>query len=440
MLVSPDSIGVRAERAERQGIRKTKAKKERSPTVIACKRTPPTQLSSELCHLTVEKKPSPQVDEVFCDEEQASQVSITSGSIRAAITIKRSRSPTALCEDGLQAFEKEIWIDFFQYMLEKDKQTRPSLENMDLQPEIRWDMRTLLVDFLIQIHGHFGLRTETIHLAINLLDRYMSKAVVVKKHYQLVGMCCLWIAAKFEDGQEKVPRSHMLCHLSCYLYDSGAFVTMERHVLKTLGWDIGHPTADTFLQCYLTFSIGVSRLRQVARFLMEVTLYGACFLSFGSHTIATSCLFAARRILGIPRGLLSENDERVPCLRELENSLRYEIPLTIYNKYNVYGNMRASVQVRSWLESNPCLHFVDDLGATSHPQPIAVLSPVNFNIDRPFVLPGEGDHIAVRELIHGVEQSVREDRTLVPRPFSLPPIQISRSMISLKGESGRQPR
>jgi hypothetical protein len=267
----------------------------------------------------------------------------------------------------------------------------------------------------------------------------MSKAVVIKKHYQLVGMCCLWIASKYEDGQDKVPKAYMLSNLSCDLYDDAAFATMERHVLKTLNWDLGHPTPDTFLQCYLMFSMDVSRIRQIARFLMEVTLYGICFMSFDSHTIATSCLYAARRILGIPRGLLSENDKRLPCLRELDKSLRLNIPHTLFAKYNVHGNMRASLHVKNWLDSNPFSTISDEPGTMHHPQ-LSVLGPVNLNVDRPFVLPGEVDHLEARAMTPLVEYPIREEKPQqIPRPQSMSPIP-PRAMTPLKVESGRLPR
>jgi hypothetical protein len=451
MLVSQDFAGVRAERADRHGIRKSKNKKERSPTAAACKRTPPAQLASELCHLVVERKPGSPVTAVPGDNEQASipnrgtMTTIPSppALVAAPAAIVRGRSSLAsLCGDGLYNFEKDIRMDYFQYMLEMDSQTQPNVANMQQQPEVRWDMRTLLVDFLVQIHGHFYLKNETLHLAINLLDRYMSKAVVIKKHYQLVGMTCLWIASKYEDGQDKVPKAFNLCSLSCDLYDEAAFATMERHVLKTINWDIGHPTTETFLQCYLMFSMNVSRVRQVARLLIEVTLYDACFLPFNSHTIAISCLYAARRMLGIPRGLLSENDERLPCLRELEKSLRFDIPQTLFNKYNVHGNMRASLIVKNWLDSNPFTKITDDVGTMliRHPQ-FGVLSPVNFNVDRPIVLPGEVNHLETRDMIPFVEQPVCEEKpNLISRPHPLSPIPSPRAMTSVKVEPGRLPR
>jgi hypothetical protein len=48
-----------------------------------------------------------------------------------------------------------------------------------MQPELQWYMRPFLVDFLIEIHQQFRLRPEVLYLAMNIVDRYVSKRVVM---------------------------------------------------------------------------------------------------------------------------------------------------------------------------------------------------------------------------------------------------------------------
>lgn len=168
---------------------------------------------------------------------------------------------------------------------------------MDLQPDLTWDLRPLLVDFLIEIHNHFNLQPETLYLAMNMMDRYLSKRVVYKKHYQLVGMTSLWISSKYEDSKEKLPSVSQLCKLCSNTYDEAAFITMERHILKTLDYSLGHPTAEAFLKKDLEMAGQNDQvLKHVAQFLMELTIFQRCFLSFGSSTVAASALFLARSI------------------------------------------------------------------------------------------------------------------------------------------------
>ncbi|KAG0047015.1 hypothetical protein BGZ83_007847 [Gryganskiella cystojenkinii] len=247
--------------------------------------------------------------------------------------------------------ELEYKEEIFQYMKQMEKETMAVPEHMDLQPELTWDLRPLLVDFLIEIHTHFGLQPETLYLAMNMMDRYLSKRVVYKKHYQLVGMTSLWISSKYEDSKEKLPSVSQLCKLCSNTYDEAAFITMERHILKTLDYGLGHPTAEAFLKKDLELSGGQEdlRLRHVAQFLMELTMFTRCFLSFGSSTIAASALFLARSICGQPL-VIPEDPNAFDCIRYLDNSLT-NVSKTVHDKYARQRLSQASIIVKDWVDA-----------------------------------------------------------------------------------------
>ncbi|CCU98331.1 unnamed protein product [Malassezia sympodialis ATCC 42132] len=97
-------------------------------------------------------------------------------------TVRTARAPS-----NNILFEMEYQQENFEYMHEMEKQTMPNIELMNVQPELHWFMRPYLVDFLIEIHQSFRLRPETLYLTMNLVDRYVSKRIVYKRHYQLVG-------------------------------------------------------------------------------------------------------------------------------------------------------------------------------------------------------------------------------------------------------------
>ncbi|KAF9162211.1 hypothetical protein DFQ26_003750 [Actinomortierella ambigua] len=246
--------------------------------------------------------------------------------------------------------ELEYKDEIFQYMKQMERETMPVPEHMDLQPELTWDLRPLLVDFLIEIHNHFHLQPETLYLAMNMMDRYLSKRVVYKKHYQLVGMTSLWISSKYEDSKEKLPSVSQLCKLCSNTYDEAAFITMERHILKTLDYNLGHPTAEAFLKKDLEFSgTDDTGVRHVAQFLMELSLFQRCFLSFGSSTIASAALFLARNICR--KQIVIPTDTNVfSCIQYLDNSLT-NVSKTVHEKYARTRLSNASVVVKDWVDA-----------------------------------------------------------------------------------------
>ncbi|KEF63270.1 uncharacterized protein A1O9_01247 [Exophiala aquamarina CBS 119918] len=196
--------------------------------------------------------------------------------------------------------------DMLEHMLKMDLDTMPDVDSIDIQTEIQWFMRPYLLDFLVEAHSAFQLLPETLFLTINLLDRYCSKRVVYKRHYQLVGCAALLIAAKYGDKKEKVPTIKELKSMCCSLYDDDMFLQMEWHVLSTLGWAIGHPTVDSFMRLVVKDNVYDPETENLTLYILEIALYHREFVSKRSSTLALSALVLARHILGRPQARASE--------------------------------------------------------------------------------------------------------------------------------------
>ena len=167
-------------------------------------------------------------------------------------------------------------------------------------------MRPYLLDFLVEAHSAFQLLPETLFLTINLLDRYCSKRVVYKRHYQLVGCAALLIAAKYGDKKEKVPTIKELKSMCCSLYDDDMFLQMEWHVLSTLGWTIGHPTVDAFLKMAIKDCVYDPETENLTLYILEIALYHREFVSKQSSALALAAMALARNILGRPQARPTE--------------------------------------------------------------------------------------------------------------------------------------
>lgn len=56
-----------------------------------------------------------------------------------------------------------------------------------------------VVFLIVQVHHKFELLPETLFLAINLIDRYLSRQHVMRKYLQLVGITGMLLACKYEE-------------------------------------------------------------------------------------------------------------------------------------------------------------------------------------------------------------------------------------------------
>ena len=89
--------------------------------------------------------------------------------------------------------------DMYNYFRSKETSTSVRPVFMEAQPHINERMRSILVDWLVEVHLKFKLVPETLYLTINLIDRYLERKEVSRPKLQLVGVTSLLIASKYEE-------------------------------------------------------------------------------------------------------------------------------------------------------------------------------------------------------------------------------------------------
>ncbi|KAK7188672.1 hypothetical protein DPSP01_013303 [Paraphaeosphaeria sporulosa] len=257
----------------------------------------------------------------------------------------------ALAEELSRLTADEYQDDIMDHMEYMESQTLPDVNSIDIQTEIQWFMRPYLLDFLVEAHAAFQLLPETLFLAVNLLDRYCSRRVVYKRHYQLVGCAALLIAAKYGDKKDRVPTVRELKSMCCSLYDDEMFTQMEWHVLQTLNWIIGHPTVDAFLQVALAEGPYDPEVEHMSLYIAEIALFHKEFVSTRPSILARSSLALARCIL-------SRNDHKVSewaatydpqTVMSLSNHL-YQPSQVLSRKYSSMHLSNVSTTVDEFLQ------------------------------------------------------------------------------------------
>ncbi|KAI8710559.1 Cyclin N-terminal domain-containing protein [Fusarium sp. LHS14.1] len=228
-------------------------------------------------------------------------------------------------------------------------QTLPDTAVIDNQPEIQWSMRVGLMDFLIEVHAAFELLPETLFLSVNLLDRYCSKRYVNRIHYPLLGCTALLISAKYNDEKRRIPKIHQLKAMCCDMHSINMFILMEKHVLDTLDWVIGHPTSDS-LSRQLADEQGDDReVAQMAAYLREIALYHREFVSTKPSIMARTSLALARTVLD--RAEASEGERDQPVYLKLSNHLHNPSP-TLVLKYSTDLFSRSSQKLAKFVAKN----------------------------------------------------------------------------------------
>ena len=162
---------------------------------------------------------------------------------------------------------------------------------MPNQKDINYRMRSILVDWLVEVHYKFRLQHPTLWLCINLMDRYLEEKALVRNKLQLLGVACLLIACKFEEIYP--PEVRDCVYITDNAYTRAEVLQMEQSVLLTLDYQLCVPTGYHFLTRYLTLINASERLRHLAFYYAERNLQESITFSYKPSHLVSAALYAA---------------------------------------------------------------------------------------------------------------------------------------------------
>lgn len=178
-------------------------------------------------------------------------------------------------------------------------------EYMARQSDITVKMRAILVDWLIDVHLKFKLQPETLHLTVNIIDRFLARRMVSRRKLQLVGITAMLIAGKYQEIY--APEVADFVYISDKAYPKDEILGMEAAILNELKFEVTVPSGLTFLRrCVKAIKAevgehdledGVVFLGHVAHYLIELGLQNIGMLRFRpSVKAASACRLAAKLV------------------------------------------------------------------------------------------------------------------------------------------------
>jgi len=249
----------------------------------------------------------------------------------------------------------------------------PNPNYMEMQKDLAWKMRGILTDWLIQVHSRFRLLPETLFLCVNIIDRFLSARVVSLVKLQLVGITCMFIAAKVEEIISPSARNFLYCADSSY--SETEILQAERYVLKTLDWNLSYPNPIHFLRRISKADQYNVQTRTIAKYLMEIQCLEWRLISASPSLLAAASVWLARLILGredwtpnLAHYSSYPESALIPTANIMLNYIlkepRHE---SFYKKYASKKFLKVSAFVREWAlerwpQGGPVL-LLDDLRA-----------------------------------------------------------------------------
>ncbi|KAJ9509075.1 A-type cyclin [Haematococcus lacustris] len=163
------------------------------------------------------------------------------------------------------------------------------------QTDVNSKMRAILIDWLVEVAEEYKLCADTLYLTVNYIDRFLSLYPVQRSQLQLVGVACMWIAAKYEEIYP--PNVTDFCYITDNTYSKEQMVQMEETVLKRLSYELTVPTAKTFLRRLLQVCNPDELLHFLSNYLTELSLLDHSMMGFLPSEVAAASVYLANLML-----------------------------------------------------------------------------------------------------------------------------------------------
>ncbi|KAF3335128.1 G2/mitotic-specific cyclin S13-7-like isoform X1 [Carex littledalei] len=186
--------------------------------------------------------------------------------------------------------------DIYKYYNQVEDTYRPH-DYMIHQTDANPRRRAILLDWIVEVHNRFKLRPETLYLTVYIFDRYLSleKLLVPKTELQLIGICAMLIASKYEEIW--APQVGDLIEISNNAYERDDILEKEKQVLNKLDWYLTVPTLYMFLVRFIKAARADKEMENMVYFIAELGLLEHSLIKFSPSMVAASCVYVARTIL-----------------------------------------------------------------------------------------------------------------------------------------------
>jgi len=185
--------------------------------------------------------------------------------------------------------------EIFEYLRDLECNSIPNPQYMSHQDDLEWKTRGILIDWLIEVHMRFHLLPETLFLAVNIIDRFLSEKVVQLDRLQLVGITAMFIASKYEEVLS--PHVNNFSHVADDGFTDEEILSAERFMLATLNYDLSYPNPLNFLRRISKADSYDTQSRTIGKYLMEISLVDHRFMAYRPSHVAAAAMYLARLIL-----------------------------------------------------------------------------------------------------------------------------------------------
>lgn len=259
--------------------------------------------------------------------------------------------------------------EIFEYLHKLEIDTLPDSTYLTWQKNLKPKMRSILVDWIVEVHLRFRLLPETLFLAINLMDRFMSKETVQVDKLQLLATGSLFIAAKYEEVYSPSVKNYS------YVTDGGyteeEILEAEKYILSVLDFNLSYPNPMNFLRRISKADEYDIQTRTIGKYLLEISIMDHRFIGLKPSLCAAAAMYVSRRMLGRAdwngtlihySGGYKKNDFKHAVELILDYLTQPVLHEEFFKKYASKKFMKSSILARQWAKKieAECIDIMED--------------------------------------------------------------------------------
>lgn len=222
---------------------------------------------------------------------------------KGAVNKNKNKEEKIEIKDYFHALVDDYGDDIFKYLKKNEKINVCDYSNKDifkLQDKKYYNEknRSIIYHWLVKNNHKWKLKDDTIYMAMNIMDRYISQYKSKNLEFQLIAISSYLIASKYEDIYP--PYIDELSQICNYIYSNDDIIKKEYEILSGLNFDILYNSSYKFL----TFLHSVvdnqnMKLLYLAQFILEISLDNLDILEYSQSERALAALLVSKKILGI---------------------------------------------------------------------------------------------------------------------------------------------
>lgn len=181
-----------------------------------------------------------------------------------------------------------------EYLRRREPQFRVDPDYLRGQADLTERMRSILVDWLVDVNLKFNLRPATLFLTVNLVDRFLARESINRHQVQLAGVAALMIVAKFEEIYPPLLKEYVgVCDNA---YTREQILDMESRILLAVDFDLAQTPAYAFL-AQMQLDLGFDqRAFCFGQYVAESALFDPSLLKYSNHDIAAGAAFLVCKV------------------------------------------------------------------------------------------------------------------------------------------------